>query len=135
MAEKHDAGKVRWGLMPWEELEDVARVFMFGAEKYSDFGWQQVENGEQRYQDATIRHIVGHVTGNEFDRESGEQAYAHAVCSLLIAMWHAKRRRERERQQEEVALGHTQGSLTADPAEGPTAAVEVDEESLPARDE
>ena len=33
---KYDGGKVRWDLLLWEEVEDVARVLTFGAAKYGE---------------------------------------------------------------------------------------------------
>lgn len=58
---KFDAGKVRPSLiinaMPLALLA-VAEVGTYGANKYSDGGWQEVDDGIRRYTDAMDRHRI-----------------------------------------------------------------------------
>lgn len=57
---KLDAGKVRASVLKHFGLAllKVAEVGTFGAEKYSFGGWQTVENGQARYEDAKWRHLL-----------------------------------------------------------------------------
>jgi hypothetical protein len=83
---KLDHGKARLGLVLGGfamALMDVGRVGTFGAEKYSDNGWMSVENGEQRYLDAMLRHLVAFMSGEESDSESGLPHLAHAAWNAL----------------------------------------------------
>lgn len=57
---KLDAGKIRAGLLLGfsDALLAVAEVMTYGAEKYSAHGWKAVPNGEERYLDAGMRHLL-----------------------------------------------------------------------------
>jgi hypothetical protein len=83
---KHDEDKIQWHLIPWGAMEMVARVFMFGAKKYSPGNWKLVENGESRYVDAAMRNLVDHMQGNLEDSESDLFTLAHAAASALMAL-------------------------------------------------
>lgn len=39
-------------------LLEVSKVTTFGAKKYSRNGWKSVQDGEQRYHDALVRHLL-----------------------------------------------------------------------------
>ena len=83
---KDDAGKPRWSLIPTQALEDVVKVLTYGARKYGDDNWREVEDGPRRYYDAAMRHVVAHRQGIRLDDESGLPHLAHAVASLLFIM-------------------------------------------------
>lgn len=85
--EKADLGKLRWHLMPFEELEDVTAILTFGAEKYSPDNWKKVPDAHNRYLSALFRHIVAYAEGKEKDAESGRHHLAHAICNCLFLMW------------------------------------------------
>ncbi len=83
---KFDKDKPRAGLMLSSfanALYDVSLVTSHGAAKYKAEGWREVENGIERYWDASIRHLLGSRHEND-DPESGLPHLAHAICSLLI---------------------------------------------------
>ena len=42
-------GKLRWDLLPLEEIEDIVKLYTAGSIKYGDNNWQNLENGYQRY--------------------------------------------------------------------------------------
>lgn len=88
---KHDAGKDRWDLLPWEEVRDVVKVLTKGAEKYGEENWQAVPEAEDRYFAAAHRHLVEWRTGDCLDPDDGLPHLAHAVCCLLFLMWGDKR--------------------------------------------
>jgi hypothetical protein len=85
---KHDAGKPRWDLLPMAEVAQVVDALTYGANKYTDNGWQVVETPRERYFAAAMRHITAWWTGEKLDPESGKHHLAHAVCCLLFLMWH-----------------------------------------------
>lgn len=87
-----DSGKLAWHLLPLRLLTPVVRVMMFGARKHSPFGWQTIPDAETQYLDAALRHIEAYQAGAERDGETGEHPLAHAICDLIICLWHAGRR-------------------------------------------
>lgn len=50
-------------------LEEVCLVSEEGARKYTRNGWKYVDNGEERYADATLRHIFAEAKGELKDQE------------------------------------------------------------------
>ena len=83
---KKDYGKLQWSLLPFEELKDVVKVLMRGAEKYSPDNWKKCDN-VTRYKDALMRHVIAYVSGEKIDSEFGLSHLAHAVCNCLFLMW------------------------------------------------
>ena len=83
---KDDAGKPRWSLVPEQALEDVVKVLTYGARKYGDYNWREVDDGPRRYYDASMRHLMAYRQGHWTDDESGLPHLAHAVASLLVVM-------------------------------------------------
>lgn len=80
---KRDAGKLRLSLVPVGIIEAVARIRMYGVEKYGDpENWKQVET--ERYQDALYRHILAYAKGEELDAESGLPHLWHAACNIAF---------------------------------------------------
>jgi hypothetical protein len=96
-AVKHDHGKPRVGLMmrgfPRAMLA-VAEVTTFGAEKYEPDGWQHVDGGIERYNDALDRHLLArHIS--RVDSESQLPHLAHAAWNALAVLELELRRLER----------------------------------------
>ena len=81
---KFDGEKPDWSLLDLNILEDTVKVLDFGAKKYQRDNWQKVENGEQRYYAALIRHLNAFRAGEEADPESGISHLGHAMCCLLF---------------------------------------------------
>jgi hypothetical protein len=81
--------KIRWDLVPWREMTDVAKVLTDGAMKYEDNNWKSVRP-TSRYIRAAISHIMKWVTGSKADEDSGLHPLAHAICCLLFLMWFDK---------------------------------------------
>lgn len=89
---KDDGGKVRWDLVFWEPIVEYAKVLTFGAKKYAANSWQDVDNGEERYFAALIRHLVAWREGERYDEDSGLHHLGHALCNLCFLFWFDKRR-------------------------------------------
>lgn len=84
---KQPTGKTEWRLLPWRELEEVARVLMHGNTKYRENDWQLVDGKREKYFDAAMRHLTAWWGGESIDPESGLSHLAHAACCLLILLW------------------------------------------------
>ena len=85
---KLDEGKVLGGLLLdfAHALELVAEVGTHGAEKYSRGGWVAVPDGEQRYLDAAIRHLLKLGKGEQDDADSGLPHLAHIAWNFLAVL-------------------------------------------------
>lgn len=84
---KHDDDKTPLSLLPFDALEEVGRVFQFGAKKYSPHNWRK---GFQwsRLASACLRHTTAWIMGEDRDPETGYLHTAHAVCCLLMLISH-----------------------------------------------
>ena len=83
---KNDNGKLQWTLMPFEQLEEVVRVLMKGAEKYGRDNWKNCDD-IKRYKDALMRHVVSYNKGERNDPEDNLPHLAHAICNCLFLMY------------------------------------------------
>lgn len=100
---KADTGKLQISLVPTEIIRAIARVRMYGNEKYhSPSNWTQVE--ARRYKDALMRHILEYLDDeNAVDSESGLYALEHAACNIafLIEM----HRKDWDSRKEQIVKG------------------------------
>lgn len=91
VGEKEDDGKAelsRLGMLS-RALAGVAGVQAFGAIKYpSPDNWKHVPNGNKRYRDAAMRHVLADLSGERFDADSGQTHLAHAITNLAFALEH-----------------------------------------------
>jgi hypothetical protein len=81
---KYDEGKLRWDLLPLNEVEDIVKVLTHGAKKYAPNNWRKVEDPRSRYYAAAMRHLASWRRGELVDPESGIPHLAHAGCNLLF---------------------------------------------------
>lgn len=84
---KDDKDKLRFDLLPFEQVAEVVAVLTTGAKRYGDDNWKFVPRAEQRYLAAALRHIFAAATGERSDPDDGYSHLAHAVCCLLFMMW------------------------------------------------
>jgi len=82
---KHDQGKLRWDLLPLDSIEEVVKVYTFGAGKYDDENWREGISWK-RIIGAIFRHLAAFCRGQDVDDESGLDHRAHAVWGLLTLM-------------------------------------------------
>ena len=89
-AVKFDQSKPQWDLLPLDALDDVAKVFSYGATKYEKLNWL---NGMRygRFIAATFRHIRDFWLGEDNDKESGHPHLAHAAANILMLLASMKR--------------------------------------------
>ena len=84
---KYDGEKLRWGLLPEDEIEDIVKVLTFGAKKYAPENWKFVPGRRWRYFDAVMRHLMAYKRGKKMDEETGLHTLSHALCCLLFLLW------------------------------------------------
>lgn len=86
---KHDAGKLRFDLLPPEQLEALARVYTIGSAKYGDRNW---EGGIKwgRIFAAVMRHLWAFWRGESDDPEDGIPHVIHAAWGCLALDHHSK---------------------------------------------
>lgn len=86
---KLDAHKPRMGLVLGDfarALSAVGDVGTYGAQKYSDHGWTQVDDGVARYTDAMYRHLLAEESEGPIDQESGLMHAAMAAWNALARL-------------------------------------------------
>jgi len=90
---KFDKGKSELDLLPFESLEDIAQVLMFGKAKYGKSQWK---NGisYSRLIAASMRHLGKFNSGVDLDDESNLNHVSHAATNLLFLLWMIKNKPE-----------------------------------------
>ena len=81
---KADTGKPKISLVPTQIVRDIARVRMYGDQKYhAPYNWTIVEM--DRYKDAMMRHLLAFLDDpTSIDEESGIPHYMHAACNMAF---------------------------------------------------
>lgn len=88
-SKKYDKGKLRYDLIPPEMLEGIAEVLTYGANKYGDNNWQELEDFNNRYYAALERHLQAWRKGEDFDEESSLHHLAHAATNALFLYYNS----------------------------------------------
>lgn len=78
---KHDTEKLRLDLIPTDAVQEVARVYTFGAKKYGDRNWEKGLLYHRPF-GATLRHMYAFWDGEQLDKETNIHHLAHAICEL-----------------------------------------------------
>ena len=91
---KNDEGKLKLSLVPTEIIRDIARIRMYGTEKYHDpNNWKKVEI--ERYRDAAYRHFLDYIDDPDgIDVESGHSHLWHVACNIAFLCEMEKWKRE-----------------------------------------
>lgn len=84
--------KLRWDLLPLDLIEEVVKVYHFGAKKYAPNSWQNLPDGYARYKGVLFRHLVEVEKGNERDSESGLLHIQHVVWNAIALLYFTIRR-------------------------------------------
>ena len=83
---KYDGDKAKLYLLPPKSILEIGKVLTYGAEKYDPENWRKVEDLQNRYTSAALRHIFAHIDGEADDQETGLSHLAHAMCCLLFKL-------------------------------------------------
>lgn len=82
---KHDAGKLRYDLIPTFGHQELARVFTIGAKKYGDNNWR----GGFKY-GRVVRALISHFekwrSGEKYDLEDGQLHLSSVAWCAYILM-------------------------------------------------
>jgi hypothetical protein len=85
---KLDSGKLRYDLMPFDALDEVAKVLTYGIKKYPkpEENWRvnSTKKDIKRYMAAMLRHISELKQDRPFDSESGMHHLAHIATNSLF---------------------------------------------------
>ena len=81
---KFDGGKPKFTMIPQLALNEVAKVFTYGADKYGEFNYSG-EGEVLRYIDALLRHNNQYLSGENLD-ESGVHHLACVAANALMAL-------------------------------------------------
>jgi hypothetical protein len=84
---KYDTEKLHWELLPMDCVEEVVKILTFGSVKYGPENWKELENANDRYYAALMRHLVANRKGEVLDEESGLSHLAHAMCNIVFLLW------------------------------------------------
>jgi len=83
---KHDNGKLRWDLLPFDALEEVVKCYTLGASRYGDRNW---ENGIKysRLVGSLLRHLNAWLKGSTYNwDDSGVMHIAQVVWNALALL-------------------------------------------------
>lgn len=86
---KLDHGKIRPTLVFTSfarALWQVCEVGTYGANKYTDDGWIDVDNAYTRYTDAQLRHFLKQAIGEDCDKDSRLLHLSHEAWNALCRL-------------------------------------------------
>lgn len=83
---RYNQGKPDWSLMPLPLLEEVVRVWEYGAKKYAAWNWAKGMPWSVPYS-CMVRHArAWWWNGERNDPESGYSHLAHIICNVMMLM-------------------------------------------------
>ena len=84
--------KLRWDLLPLQEIEDIVKAYTVDADKYGENNWKYLENGYNRYKAAMFRHLLEYEKGTEFDEETGCRHLAQVAWNAIAMLYLSKQK-------------------------------------------
>jgi hypothetical protein len=84
-----DEAKLRWSLMPFEQLKPIIDVLEFGCKKYDVDNWKKGMAHSRNF-NSLMRHLTAWWGGEDTDEETGLSHLAHAGCRILFLLYNAK---------------------------------------------
>jgi hypothetical protein len=87
---RYNINKPDLSLIPLCTLEDEARVWMYGKQKYAAWNWAKGMDWSIPLACA-LRHLSAWQRGEENDQESGLPHLAHAMCNLRMLTLYSKK--------------------------------------------
>ena len=82
---KEDKGKLRYDLLPPHALDELAKVYTYGANKYTDNNWRKGMKWGRVF-GALMRHLWKFWAGEEKDKESGILHLSHALWGVVTLL-------------------------------------------------
>jgi len=86
-------GKPKVSLVPRSAIEQLARVYEYGLQKYHRNSWREftLEQALATFQDAAGRHLLAYNDGEEIDPESGLPHLAQAAWNMLTLLYYLEK--------------------------------------------
>jgi hypothetical protein len=83
---KHAAGSAKspLHLVPMSIILEMAEVFRLSAPEYGPFNWRTAEVVRSIYLDATMRHLIAMMAGQDIDPKSKQPHRAHIAANMAI---------------------------------------------------
>ena len=98
---KYDSEKILYNLLDFKFIDGIVRILTMGAKKYAPKNWMLVEDAEERYKAALMRHTSSYLQGEDLDPESGETHLYHMGCCIMFLDYFRRQRcHEQDTQQE-----------------------------------
>jgi hypothetical protein len=102
---RYNEGKIKWSLVDFESLESMARVLMYGAEKYTvkDEEGNVLRTGANNWKkgmvvsevcESLLRHTFALMRGEVTDPESGESHVGHMMCNCMFIDYNMRNKPE-----------------------------------------
>lgn len=82
---KHDQQKIRWDLVPYDAVNEIAKVLTFGAAKYEARNWEKGMDWSRAF-GALQRHLTRWFHGQDKDKETKLTHLANAGCCLFFLL-------------------------------------------------
>ena len=86
---RFNTGKPDYSLIPLCTMEDEAKVWAYGKQKYAAWNWAKGMAWSVPLA-CLMRHIAAWQKGEELDPESGLPHLAHAMCNLRMLTLYSK---------------------------------------------
>ncbi len=86
---KLDAGKNRLDLIPPNALEEIAKIFTFGSNKYGDYNWSKGIKWSKLI-GSMKRHLTKFEKGLDYDEESNLYELAHLATNAIMLLEYYK---------------------------------------------
>lgn len=86
---KHDEDKLRYDLVPATALEEIVKVYNYGANKYGERNWEKGISWNRIFA-PIMRHLWAWFAGEDNDKESGLSHLAHAAWGCLALLSYRK---------------------------------------------
>lgn len=94
---RFNENKLRYDLIPQEIIDELAKVFTFGAVKYDEENWKNFNEKQQKEIMASLlRHIYAHKKNEIFDKETGCTHLGHAACNIAFILHFLFKNKSRE---------------------------------------
>ena len=78
-------GKTRWDLLPYDALDEIAKVLTDGANQYGDRNWEKGFPWTAVFA-SLMRHTSAWMLGEDLCPKSGRPHLAHAGCNVLFLL-------------------------------------------------
>ena len=87
-SKKYDAGKADLSILSYSALEQIAKAFEFGANKYGRYNYLETGFRWTRLCSSTLRHAYAFAWGEDNDPESGLPHPAHIAANAIMLLDH-----------------------------------------------